>query len=106
MTIIYSLLEVGGSHPVIAHEDTEAHRKSTVEAGLKFRLATCIYVRKKLQGTARVALSVEKPVLRLLCMNKIHFTETRSGRQNRLLCSALLLRKGYSHQVPVEPVYD
>ena len=46
MTIIYSVLEVGGSHPLIAEEDTEAHRESTVEAGLKFRLANmqCIYV--------------------------------------------------------------
>ena len=39
MTTICSVLEVGGSRPLVACEDTEAHREPTVEAGLKFRLS-------------------------------------------------------------------
>lgn len=39
MTTICSVLEVGGSRPLVACEDTEAHREPAVEAGLKFRLS-------------------------------------------------------------------
>ena len=39
MTTIWSVLEVGGSRPLVACEDTEAYREPTVEAGLKFRLS-------------------------------------------------------------------